>query len=94
MPEEYVELSKAMLQTGSKPSKVALHISKLCNKIVLPKDLHNLAASKSLSYEDESSKLQDVINVQISHDGGINFFTLFKTKMKMNCRVCLIKTTE
>ncbi|CAF0944810.1 unnamed protein product [Brachionus calyciflorus] len=46
IPEEYIELSKAMLQTGSKPSKVALHISKLCNKIV---DLHNLAASKSLS---------------------------------------------
>ncbi|CAF0883235.1 unnamed protein product, partial [Brachionus calyciflorus] len=82
--EEYAELSKAMLQTGSKPSKVALHVSKLCNKSLLTKDLHNIAVSKSSSNEDESSKLQDVINVKISHDGGINFFTLFKTKMNMD----------
>jgi hypothetical protein len=76
--ESCKELTKAMLETGLKPSKVALHISKLCNRIILINDLHN--AFSSSPNEDESTKLQNAINDQISHDGGSYFFHFIQNK--------------
>ena len=61
-----------MLQTGSRPSAVALAMSKKAGKIILAKDLFNMKPRTQIN-ESEAKKLQEVINKQIAVDGTNNF---------------------
>lgn len=73
VPESFVTVAKDMLDLGSKAAKVALYLSEKCNKIILAKDLHNLANSAS-TFKSDSLQLQESIQKQIKRDDGKNFF--------------------